>query len=84
MKQPTLSLIKLIKTKVFQSLHQVVGLRGEAEKNGELTELLGLRAQNYFELHVEEVKKRRNERKLQDNEHKLSDLMLVKMRYMKS
>ena len=48
--------------------------RGGAETNIELRELLGLRARNDIELHVEEVRKRGNLIKIGENEYKLSDL----------
>ena len=45
---------------------------GGAETINKLQNLLELRSQTDFELHVEEVRNRGNQRKLGDNEHKLS------------
>ena len=47
--------------------------RGGAASRNRQWECLALRAQNDFELHVEEVRKRGNERKIGDKECKLSD-----------
>ena len=47
--------------------------RGGAKAFNELQELLRLRAQNDFELHVEKVGERGNQIKEGDNEYKLSD-----------
>ena len=48
--------------------------RGTAETMNRLRELLRLRAQNDFELYVEEYRKRGNEVKTRENDGKLSDL----------
>ena len=48
--------------------------RGVAETIIKLQKLLELRSQNDIELHVKEVKKRRNRKKTGDIEYKFSDL----------
>ena len=48
--------------------------RGGAETIDRLQHLLKLRSEKDIELHVEEVGKRENQRKIRDNEYKLSDL----------
>ena len=47
--------------------------RGGAETIIKLQRLLGVRSQNDIELHVEEVRKRGNQMKIEHNEFKLSD-----------
>ena len=48
--------------------------RGVAETFYKLQKLLGLRSENDIELHVKEVRKKGNEKKIQDNKCKLSEL----------
>ena len=53
-----------MKTIVFQFQKQAIVLSEEAQNEiNEPRELLGLRVQNDFELYVEEVRKRRNQKK---------------------
>ena len=48
--------------------------RGGAKTIIELRELLEFRTQNDCELHVEGIRKRRNQKKIGDSEYQLSDL----------
>ena len=48
--------------------------RGGAEAINKLQKLLQLGSKNYIKVHVEEDRKGRNQTKIGDEEHKLSDL----------
>ena len=72
--QPFLFSTKLTKTKVFQSLYQVIGTLNQPKKtNNELNNLLELKSQNNIELHVQKVRERGNQIKNGGRECKLSD-----------
>ena len=46
----------------------------------DIQKILALKSQNDIELHVKEVKKKRNQTKIRDNEHKLSNFDTQKKR----
>ena len=47
--------------------------RGNTEKIKQLGEVIKLRKQKDIDIHVQEVRKRGNQKKVEDNENKLSD-----------
>ena len=54
--------------------------RGNTEKIKQLGELIKLRKQIDIDIQVQEVRKRGNQKKVEDNEYKLSDFDTRKMR----
>ena len=68
-----------MKTIRFQLLYQVIGKSSEKTIN-ELNQLLELRSQKGFKLHVKEVRKRGNQTKIEDIGYKLSKFDIKKKR----